>query len=73
MGLAKKRGWAVHERAIMPDELPSFSECFIVGTAAEVTPVREIGELQFQPGRICETLLNDYLAAVQPSKKVAAE
>jgi branched-chain amino acid aminotransferase len=73
IALAKKRGWAVHERTILPSELPSFSECFIVGTAAEVTPVREIGELQFQPGRICETLLDDYLAAVQPSKQAAAE
>jgi branched-chain amino acid aminotransferase len=73
IALAKKRGWAVHERTILPAELPGFSECFIVGTAAEVTPVREIGELQFQPGRICETLLDDYLAAVQPSKQAAAE
>ena len=73
IALARKHGWSVHERTILPDELPSFSECFIVGTAAEVTPVREIGTLQFQPGRICETLLNDYLAAVQPSKQVAAE
>jgi branched-chain amino acid aminotransferase len=73
IGLARKRGWTVHERTILPDELASFSECFITGTAAEVTPVREIGEHQFQPGRICETLLDDYLAAVQPSKKAAAE
>ena len=42
IALAKTRGIAVHERAIMPEELPGFSECFIVGTAAEVTPVREI-------------------------------
>jgi branched-chain amino acid aminotransferase len=37
-----------------------------------VTPVREIGEHQYQPGRICETLLNDYMAAVQPKKSAAA-
>jgi len=73
IALAKRRGWTVHERTILPSELPSFSECFIVGTAAEVTPVREIGEHQFQPGRICETLLNDYLAEVQPTKQAAAE
>ncbi|MGE8943595.1 branched-chain amino acid aminotransferase [Leptospira interrogans] len=69
--LAKKRGIEVIERTIMPEELSSFSECFIVGTAAEVTPVREIGENQYQPGRISETLLNDYMAAVQPSKSAA--
>jgi branched-chain amino acid aminotransferase len=71
--LAKRRGIKVHERTIMPEELGTFSECFIVGTAAEVTPVREIGPHNFQPGRICETLLNDYMAEVQPKKKVAAE
>jgi branched-chain amino acid aminotransferase len=72
MALAKKRGIAVHERAIMPDELGTFSECFIVGTAAEVTPVREIGEHHYQPGRICEALLDDYMAEVQPEKAAAA-
>ncbi len=73
IGLAKKQGIGVQERVIMPDELASFSECFIVGTAAEVTPVREIGEHNYQPGRICETLLTDYMAAVQPARRVAAE
>ena len=60
------------ERTIMPDELGSFSECFIVGTAAEVTPVSEIAQHTYTPGTICETLINDYMAAVQP-KKIAAE
>jgi branched-chain amino acid aminotransferase len=72
IGLAKKRGLQVVERTIMPDELGGFSECFIVGTAAEVTPVSEIAEHKYQPGKISETLINDYTAAVQP-KKVAAE
>ena len=71
--LAKKRGIAVNERTIMPDELGGFSECFIVGTAAEVTPVREIGTHTYTPGTISETLLNDYMAEVQPDKKAAAE
>jgi branched-chain amino acid aminotransferase len=66
ISLARKRGIAVNERTIMPDELGSFNECFIVGTAAEVTPVREIGTHLYQPGRVCETLLTDYMAAVQP-------
>ena len=72
IGLAKARGYDVVERTIMPDELGSFSECFIVGTAAEVTPVSEIGPHKYTPGKISETLLNDYMAAVQP-KKAAAE
>ncbi|MCB1457624.1 MAG: branched-chain amino acid aminotransferase, partial [Nitratireductor sp.] len=40
--LARRRGYEVVERAIMPDELPGFVECFLTGTAAEVTPVSEI-------------------------------
>lgn len=69
--LAKKRGYQVIERAIMPEELKDFSEVFVTGTAAEVTPVSEIGELKFKPGQISENLLNDYMAYVQPSRKAA--
>jgi branched-chain amino acid aminotransferase len=72
IGLAGRRGLKVVERTIMPEELGTFSECFLVGTAAEVTPVSEIGPHKYQPGKISETLINDYSAAVQP-KKVAAE
>jgi branched-chain amino acid aminotransferase len=64
IALAGKRGIAVHERAIALEELAGFEECFITGTAAEVTPVSEIGQYLFKPGRICETLMNDYTAEV---------
>ena len=71
MALAKKRGLKVKQRAIMPEELSDFSECFIVGTAAEVTPVSEIGNHRFKPGKITESLMHDYMAHVQPAKKTA--
>ena len=48
---ARRRSVPIIERRIMPDELPSFSECFITGTAAEVTPVGEIGPHQIYPRR----------------------
>ncbi|WP_290981865.1 aminotransferase class IV, partial [Hyphomicrobium sp.] len=73
ISLAKARGISVVERDIMPEELPSFTECFITGTAAEVTPVSEIGEHRFKPGQITETLLKDYMELVKPQKRVAAE
>jgi branched-chain amino acid aminotransferase len=73
IGLAKARGIEVIERVIMPEELATFSECFITGTAAEITPVSEIGEHRYKPGKITETLLNDYMALVRPKKRVAAE
>ena len=62
--LAKERQIEVIERAIMPDELPTFSECFITGSAAEITPVAEIGEYTYKPGQISESLVNDYSALV---------
>ncbi len=73
IALAKARGIAVIERAIMPDELATFSECFITGTAAEVTPVSEIGTHVYKPGTITEALLNDYMAGVRPKTRAAAE
>lgn len=70
--LAKRRGFEVEERRIMPEELPSFNECFITGTAAEVTPVSEIGPHTYKPGNMTKTLMEDYEAEVQPKKAQAA-
>jgi branched-chain amino acid aminotransferase len=70
--LARRRGIEVIERRIMPDELKSFSECFITGTAAEVTPVSEIANWNFNPGGITQQLMEDYTAEVQPKGKAAA-
>ena len=64
MDLARARGLKIIERAITPEEMENFSECFITGTAAEVTPVSEIGPYKFTPGDISINLLNDYLALV---------
>ena len=72
IGLAKEHGYKVVERYIKPEELSNFDECFLTGTAAEVTPVSEIGEYRFKPGAACTTLINAYTEAVTP-KKVAAE
>jgi len=69
--LAKRRGFEVTERRIMPDELSTFNECFITGTAAEVTPVSEIGPYKFQPGNMTKVLMEDYSAEVQPKSKAA--
>jgi branched-chain amino acid aminotransferase len=69
--LARRRGVEVVERRIMPEELPGFSECFITGTAAEVTPVGEIGPHKYTPGALTATLIDDYTAEVQPKSKAA--
>ena len=70
--LAKRRGIEVIERRIMPDELAQFSECFITGSAAEVTAVSEIAQWTFTPGAITQQLMPDYTAEVQPKGKKAA-
>ncbi|MSO75147.1 MAG: branched-chain amino acid aminotransferase [Alphaproteobacteria bacterium] len=68
MDLARKRGVTVSERAIMPDELSTADEVFLTGTAAEVTPVGEIDQHNYQVGPITRQLMTDYDALVrQPS------
>jgi branched-chain amino acid aminotransferase len=68
MALAKIRQIPVHERHIKAEEMKDFTECFIVGTAAEVTPVSEIGPYKFTPGKITETLMHDYMEDVHREK-----
>lgn len=70
--LAKARGIEVVERRILPHELAGFSECFVTGTAAEVTPVSEIGPFTFVPGAISQNLMADYDSAVRPGAAQAA-
>jgi branched-chain amino acid aminotransferase len=72
IALAKKRGIPVIERRIMPEEMANFGECFITGSAAEVTAVGEIAQWKFTPGAITQQLMEDYTAEVQPKGKAAA-
>ena len=72
IALAKANGFTVTERHMKPEELSDFDECFLTGTAAEVTPVSQIGEYSFKPAEGCRTLIDAYSAEVQP-KRVAAE
>jgi branched-chain amino acid aminotransferase len=70
--LARRNNIEVIERRIMPEELSGFSECFITGTAAEVTAVGEIAQWTFTPARITAQLMRDYTHAVQPKGTAAA-
>ncbi|WP_036286778.1 branched-chain amino acid aminotransferase [Methylosinus sp. PW1] len=69
--LARRRWIEVVERRILPEELPEFSECFICGTGAEVTPVAEAGPYRFTPGAISRTLIEDYTREVDPKAAAA--
>jgi branched-chain amino acid aminotransferase len=71
MEIAASRGIEVVERHITPGELAEFSECFIVGTAAEVTPVAQVGEYNFRPGNISLSLMEDFAAMARGELQTA--
>jgi len=70
--LARRRGISVTERAILPEELAKASEVFLTGTAAEITPVGEIGQYKFAPGEVTRKLLADFDAMVGRTPATAA-
>ena len=62
IALARQRGVEVVERAIWPNELATFSEAFLTGSAAEITPIREIAGMNFKPAAMCERMIHDFSA-----------
>ncbi len=60
IGMLKDRGIKVHERHIMPEELESFQQCWLTGTAAEVTPVGQIGDYNFEVGALARDISEGY-------------
>ncbi len=62
--LAQRRQIKVVERAIQPEELAKIDEVFLVGSAAEVTPVGQIGDYKFTPGPMTKLMREDYLKEV---------
>lgn len=50
----------IHERHILPSELEDFEQCWLTGTAAEVTPVGQIGDYNFEVGALTRTIAEDY-------------
>ena len=72
--LAKRRGFEIVERQIKPEEMANASECFLTGTAVEVTPVGQIDKYSFTPGEVCNVLGEDYSQLVRSEEPaVAAE
>ncbi|MFG6559279.1 branched-chain amino acid aminotransferase [Sulfitobacter sp. 1A15299] len=60
IGMLKDKGIKVHERHIMPEELEGFEQCWLTGTAAEVTPVGQIGDWTFEVGALTREIATDY-------------
>jgi branched-chain amino acid aminotransferase len=60
IGMLKDKGIEVIERHIMPEELADFEQCWLTGTAAEVTPVGQIGDYKFTVGDIARDIAESY-------------
>ncbi len=60
IAMLKDRMIKVNERHIMPDELESFEQCWLTGTAAEVTPVGQIGDYRFEVGALTRDIAEGY-------------
>lgn len=60
IGMLEERGVKVHERHILPEELESFEQCWLTGSAAEVTPVGEIGDWKFEVGALTREIAEGY-------------
>ncbi len=60
IGMLKDRQVTVHERHIMPEELEGFEQCWLTGTAAEVTPVGQIGDYNFEVGSLTREIAESY-------------
>ena len=65
IGMLEERQVKVHERHIMPEELETFEQCWLTGTAAEVTPVGQIGEVTFEVGDLTRQIAEGYEALVR--------
>jgi branched-chain amino acid aminotransferase len=72
IALARARQIQVVERYIKPEEVSDFSECFLTGTAAEVTPVSEIGPYHFARGRLTDAMMDDYANEVRGNVRTPA-
>ena len=58
--MLEKKGINVIERHIMPEELESFEQCWLTGSAAEVTPVGQIGDYNFEVGALAIEMAAEY-------------
>lgn len=60
IGMLQDRQIKVHERHIMPEEMEGFEQCWLTGTAAEVTPVGQIGPYSFEVGQLTRDIAEGY-------------
>ena len=64
--MVKQQGFNLVEKYILPDEISNYEEAFLTGTAAEITPIRSIDEINFNTGKNTTSykLMNDFTELV---------
>ncbi|MDO9524169.1 MAG: aminotransferase class IV, partial [Gemmobacter sp.] len=60
IGMLKEKGITVHERRILPEEMAGFQQAWLTGTAAEVTPIGQIGDYTFEVGALTRDIAESY-------------
>ena len=60
ISIARSKDISVIEKRIVLEELEQYDECFVTGTAAEVTPVNKIENFEFTPGKFCKLFMDSY-------------
>ncbi|MDA9558505.1 branched-chain amino acid aminotransferase [Alphaproteobacteria bacterium] len=60
INIAKTEGIKVEEKRLNIEDINDYEECFVTGTAAEVTPVKSIANYEFKPGKLCKFFIEKY-------------
>ncbi len=60
INIAKTEGIKVEEKRLNVEDISNYEECFVTGTAAEVTPVSSIAAYSFKPGKLCKFFIEKY-------------
>ena len=66
--IANSQNIEVKERKIKPEELKSFTGCFLTGTAAEITPISQIDKFSFTVCEVIKNLSESYQQKVRNKK-----
>jgi len=69
--LAEKLGYSTREQNITPNDLFTADEAFLTGTAAEITPVREVNKRTIgdgKPGSVTKKLMQEFNKIVRDPK-----
>jgi len=67
--MSKDKGFKVVEKYILPEQIKNYQEAFLTGTAAEITPIKSIDNINFSIGGNTSTfqLMNDFTNLVNSS------